>query len=175
MTQYPNDAITYSTEIAGALTEIVYNGGDSTILAVAMQQSNMSSDTTIRCGGDEVAKNYATNYSNVTMNYQCEDGAINILKSGNDDAFIVITYVPYLTGDYSTTTPWFSPLTENSSTSDIYVLPQYTAGDIVISSMLFLLILLTLARYLALALSKIQTKKTFLQYGGGDVEIRKDL
>ena len=171
---YPNDAITHTTEIAGPVTEIVYNGGDNTILAVAMQQSNVSSDTEIRCGSDLVAKNYATNFSNVTMNYQC-DGAIVIAKTGNDDATVVITYVPYLTSEYSTTTPWNLPIPENASTTNLYVLANFSAGEIVISFLIFCLILLKLASLLASALSSIKTKKTFLQYGGGDVEIRTDL
>ena len=108
------------------------------------------------------------------MNYNCES-AIVIAKTGNDDATVVITYVPYLTNNYSTTTFQVLPLDENATTSDIVVLGSFSAGEIVISFLLLSLILLKLASSLASALSNIKTKKTFLQYGGGDVEIRNDL
>lgn len=174
-TMYPNDAITETRVLQGVVSSnFSNNGGPNTILSVAMQQENISSDTIITCDGDLVAQNYATNFSAVTMNYQCLDDII-VSKTGNDEATIIVTYVPYLTSDYSTTTQYgYNPNTEITGTSSIQVYGVYTAGEIIIAFLLTLLIFLKLSEMLVLALSKVQTKKTFLGYSGGDVEIRKD-
>lgn len=172
------DTITYSDEICGRNDDLVVsNANENTILGVAMQQSNNSSDTTIECGNDAVAKNYATNYSHVPMNYQCDDN-IEITKTGNDCAFVIINYVPYLTSDFTTPTgtiATYSPPTEINSAGDIELYGSFNAGEIVISFLLLCLIVLSLAKMLVTALSNIKTNKKYLSYSGGDVEIRNDL
>lgn len=172
---YPNDAITVTNELSGPVSwNASSNGGPNTILAVAMQQSNVSSDTEIRCDGDLVAKNYATNFSNVTMNFQCDDDII-VSKTGNDDATIVITFVPYLTGDYSTSTQYgYNPTANIASTSDVQVYGSISAGEAMIAFLILCSIAISLMVALAQALSNIATKKRFLGYSGGDVEIRDD-
>ena len=173
---FPNDAITKTFELSGPVSQnFSQNGGPNTILAVAMQQSNVSSNTEIICDGDLVAKNYATNFSNVTMNFQCLDDII-VSKTGNDNATIIITYVPYLTSEYSTTTQYgYNPKTQISSSTDITVYGAFSAGEIMISFLLVCLILLSLSKMLVSALSNIKTKKRFLGYSKYDVEIRDDL
>ena len=169
---FPNDAITYFEEISGVVTSYVTPlMDDSTILAVAMQQENVSSDTTVRCGSDEVAKNYATNFSMVAMSYECQNG-INIHKTGNDNAGIIITYVPYLMSEVPGE---YNPPTDISSSTDVSIYGSISAGEVLIVLFLFIIIVMELIKLQLKALSKIQTGKKFLAYSGGDVEIRKDL
>lgn len=167
---YPNDAITYTTEIHGAVTEILTDSGDFTILAVAMQQSNVSSATKLQCGSDLVAQNYATNFSNVTMNYQCDDDIVQIVKTGNDYATVIVTYVPYLTGDYSTTTQFgYNPRTDIASSTDVQFYGSISAGEFIISIILMIGLLFYLMNLLARAIGGIATNRKLLQYHGGDV------
>lgn len=70
----------------------------------------------------------------------------------------------------STSTP---PLIATSS--DIVIVPTFTAGEVLICFFLFALILILLGRGVLAALDRIKTKKTVLGYSGGDVEIRHDL
>jgi len=169
---FPNDTITHGQEYCGQIDLIISSGDQHTVLGVAMQQENNSSDTTVECGNTAIARNYATNYSHVPMNYQCEDN-IELTKTGNDCAFVIINYSTNLSSNYATTT--YNPSTVISSSTDIQLYGSFSAGEIIISFLLLCLILLTLIKLLVSALSNITTKKTYLQYGGGDVEIRKDL
>jgi hypothetical protein len=172
---FPNDTISFSFEFCGQYNNFDVSTLDqSTIVGIAMQQENNSSDTTIKCGNDPIARNYATNYSHVPMNHQCEND-IHVDKTGNDCAFVIINYRPLLSNNYSTTTEVYNPKTEIASTSDVVLYGSFTAGEIVMSFLLLCLIVLALMTQLARALSNIKTKKTFLQYGGGDVEVRDDL
>ena len=68
----------------------------------------------------------------------------------------------------------YNPTTTISTSSDITIYGSFSAGEIMISLLLLLIILLKLLEFMAKALSNFKTKKTFLQYGGGDVEIRED-
>lgn len=179
---FPLDTQTFFYELIGPGTQAVTNnGGPNTILGASIQQGNVSSDSEVLCGTVTVAKNYATNFSHVPMNYQCDDD-IYVTKTGNDAASFVVNYVEYLTNDptnYPTTTleylqDYNPPIGINGTTS-INVYGSFSAGEVLISFLLLCLILLALARSLAQALSNIKTKKKYLQYGGGDVEIRDDL
>ena len=69
----------------------------------------------------------------------------------------------------------FNPTTTIASTSDVQVYGYFSAGEVLISFLLLCIVVLMLINLLVKALSNISTKKTYLQYGGGDVEIRKDL
>ena len=100
----PNDTITKWVEVSGTgNTIVVPHNGTSTILGVAMQQANVSSDTDLRCGNEIIARNYATNFSYVPLNKTCTS-TINIDKTGNDKASLVINYVPYELQKTSTST-----------------------------------------------------------------------
>lgn len=166
---YPNDAITAVQEISGVTTWVITNSGNYTVLAVAMQQQNNASNTIVKCGNDIVAKNYATNFSNVQMNYQCENNILQVSKTGNDSSTVIVTYVPYLTGDYATTTEAYNPSSNIASTSDVKIYGSITAGEVILISLLIMGILLKSFELLASGLSKITTKRKFLRYGGGDV------
>jgi len=62
-----------------------------------------------------------------------------------------------------------------ATTTDIVILPTYTAGEVLISFFLFVLILLQLLQMLLRALDRVKTKRKYLGYAGGDVEIRDDI
>jgi len=69
----------------------------------------------------------------------------------------------------------YAPSTTIASSTDIQIYGSFTAGEVIMAMMMFMLIVIELVKLLARALDPIQTKKTFLAYHGGDVEIRKDL
>lgn len=174
---FPNDSITLFKEISGNTTFVMVSGtAPKTIIGVAMQQSKDLSDTVLLCGSNVLAKNYAKDLPQILMNYQCAQ-PITISKTGNDVSSISLTYVPYFTSDFATTTTenlGFNPTTTIASSTDIQVYGYFSAGDIVISVLLLCLILLKVLRDMASALSGIKTKRKVLQYGGGDVEIIDD-
>lgn len=62
-----------------------------------------------------------------------------------------------------------------ATSTDVVILPQISAGEVLVAFLLFLLILLELFKMTINALDRIKTKKTYLGYSGGDVEIRDDL
>jgi len=176
---FPNDAITTFTEVAGTGNTVVVSGtAKKTILGVSMQQGNNASATVIQCGTTPIAKNYATNFSYVPENYSCQN-TINIQKTGNDSAAVIITYVPYKRSDFATTTAQvaaigYNPSTTISSSSNIRVYGSMSAGEVLIAVMLLMFLILKISELVIKGLSKIVTKKRYLQYGGGDVEIRDD-
>ncbi len=168
---FPYDAITFTTEISGVTSQNIMPGSTpKTVLSVAMQQENQASNTVVECGSNLIAKNYATNFSAVPMSYRCFD-TLRVSKTGNDKSTVIVTYVPY---DISTTTPDYNPSTNIASSSDIKIYGSMTAGEVLISFLIFSLICVLLTRYMIQGLDKIKTKRKYLQYGGGDVEVRED-
>lgn len=100
----PTDTLTIWREVTGNGNTLLVSGSTTkTILGVAMQQGNTSSDTDLRCGTEVIARNYATNFSYVPLNKVCTS-TINIQKTGNDNASLVVNYVPYDLSKKSTTT-----------------------------------------------------------------------
>lgn len=99
---FPKDAITVTTELIGVSNFTIENSTTpKTVLGVAMQQSGSQSDTTLLCGTDQIAKNYSKELSQSLLNYRCSD-VLSLDKTGvGDDAFVIVTYVPY---DMSTAT-----------------------------------------------------------------------
>lgn len=75
----------------------------------------------------------------------------------------------------STKTEIFFSETEISTTSDVVHIPYISSGETMIIYLMIVLIVLQLLYFLATSLSRIQTKKKYLQYNGGDVEQRTDL
>jgi len=172
---FQNDAVTFVTEISGATTNIFTDQGDYTVLMVSMQQANNSSATTIKCGNDLIAKNYATNFSAVPMNYQCTDDILQVQKTGNDSSTVIVTYVPYLTNNYSTTTQFgYNPDGDISTTSDVQVYGAISAGELIIASILLMGIVFFAMSTIARALSGIKLNRKFIKYQGGDVPIDHD-
>lgn len=172
---FQNDAVTYVTEISGVTTDIFTDSGDYTVLSVAMQQANNSSATQVKCGSDLIAKNYATNFSAVQMNYQCADDILQISKTGNDSSTVIVTYVPYLTSDYSTTTQFgYNPDGNIASSSEVQIFGAISAGELMICSILLMLVLFKGMELIARGLSGIQVKRKFIKYQSGDVQIDSD-
>ena len=100
----PTDTVTLFNEVSGTGNTVLVSGTTGkTILGVAMQQQNVASDTDVRCGTTVIARNYATNFSYVPINKVCYD-TINIQKTGNDTASVIVNYVPYDLSLMSTTT-----------------------------------------------------------------------
>jgi len=69
----------------------------------------------------------------------------------------------------------YNPTTTIASSTDIKIYASFSAGEIMISLLLFLLIFIKLVEFIAKGLSNIKTKKKFVGYQGGDVEIREDI
>src|SRR3990172_5569532 len=61
------------------------------ILTVNMRQSGVASDTSIKCAGVTIAKNFAKDVIDVPMNYYCT-GNLTLDKAGTDTSFMQITY-----------------------------------------------------------------------------------
>lgn len=176
---FPSDSITLFQEIVGDTTFNLVPGNDEkTILSVTMQQSKDLSDTIVSCGNNIFAKNYAKDFPQTTMNYKCADDII-ISKTGNDESTVIITYIPYYQNDFyfgsTSNQNVYNPSTEIGTTSDIHIYGSFSAGEIMISFLLMCIIVLSLIKGIAGALSIIQTKKRYLGYSGGDVERREDL
>lgn len=167
---FPNKAVTIAHELVGVSSYDIALGDEFTILGVAMQQSNTSSNTVLKCDDVVIAKNYATNYSHVPMNYRCE-GDIEISKTGNDNAFVIVTYVPYFTDEMSTTTLGYNPIDNIASSTDVKIYGSISAGEIVISSILLILLVIFLMKLLSDGLSNVKTKRKYIKYQSADVPI----
>lgn len=68
----------------------------------------------------------------------------------------------------------YNPTTTIASSSNIAIYGSMSAGEVLIALFLFMLLWLKLMELVARGLSVLKTKKTFLGYSGGDVEIRED-
>jgi len=69
----------------------------------------------------------------------------------------------------------YSPSTSIATSTDISIYGSFTAGEVLISLMLFVMIVIELCKMIASGLSAVKTKKKFLGYSGGDVEVREDI
>lgn len=170
---FPSDAITEHRVLSGVVTESIFDG-ESTLLGFSIQQENQSSISYIQCDGDVISQNYARDLSFNLVHYEC-DGDLQLSKSGNDEASFVVTYIPRFDDAPTTTLQVYNPPVNASSTDSYFLYNSFSAGEIVISILLLLIIFLKMAQLLARGLSTIRTKKIYAQYGGGDVEIREDL
>lgn len=69
----------------------------------------------------------------------------------------------------------YNPTTTINGTSTIAIYASMSSGEVLISLFLLLLIVIEMCKSIAGGLSNINTKKKFLAYNGGDVEVRDDL
>lgn len=69
----------------------------------------------------------------------------------------------------------YNPTTTISSTTDIAIYGSMSAGEILIALFLFILIWIKLLSFIPAALDRVKTKRKFLGYNGGDVEVRDDI
>jgi uncharacterized membrane protein len=104
----PFDTITYTIHIphSGSGTYIISNIFPTTILGFSFNQKNVASDSIIQCGDVKVFDNFATSIPYISLNYLCND-VLKIVKTGNDEAMILVNYVPYNITLNSTSTPLF--------------------------------------------------------------------
>jgi len=75
----------------------------------------------------------------------------------------------------STTGNVYAPPTEISSSTDIQVYGSFTAGELVMSFLMFALIVIELGKIIAHGLAKINTKRMFIRYRDADTEITNDI
>ena len=104
---FPVDAITQSVELFDE-DSFTFDSttNPKTILNISMQQSGLQSATELLCGSTTLAKNYDADLEQVLMNRTCFD-TLSVDKTGiGDDAFIIVTYVPYDTA-VATTLPFY--------------------------------------------------------------------
>lgn len=89
---YPYNAKTIETTIAGNTEQILVLGTNpKIILGVYVQQSGTASETLLLCGTQVFAKNYSKDFSLNLTYRECND-VIKAEKTGQDEAFISLTY-----------------------------------------------------------------------------------
>lgn len=118
---YPKDAKTKTIIIQGNTDEIIITEIPSTILAVRIQQSGTASETMVLCGSDYVALNYAKDFPISLVNYVCND-IVKVEKTGQDQAFISVTYVSYdISQSGSTTASFYNGWTHGEIVNSIFI------------------------------------------------------
>jgi len=110
---------------------------------------------------------------NGTVSYTCTYG-----KPIRHDGSLPSNFVEawnYSSSTCTYTTSMFAPTTTISSSTSIAIYGSMTAGEILMITMMFVLIVIELFKMLTRSLDKIKTKKTFLGYSKSEVEVREDL
>jgi len=69
----------------------------------------------------------------------------------------------------------YAPTTTITASSSIALYGSITAGELLIILFTFIMIILELTKMLIKALDRIRTKKKFLNYSGGEVEVKEEL
>jgi hypothetical protein len=91
---YDNDAVTLVREQVGSGTYTFLPAGSVRyIVGLAVQQSGVASDTLIKCGNNTILRNYGKENNFQQVSIKCND-AISLDKTGNDSAFVTVTYIP---------------------------------------------------------------------------------
>jgi hypothetical protein len=89
---YDYDAVTKSHELMGPGSYELWGSGDRYIVGVSIQQSGVASTSELQCGTTSLVKNYGKDFPYNELNYHCTD-AVNITKTGQDDANFVVTVI----------------------------------------------------------------------------------
>lgn len=172
---FPNQATTIYDEFLSSGMKTLLASSTRTILDIHVQNSNATSTgVTVYCGTNSVI-NEVLDFDgggydfDLLMNKECGSEVKVIADAGNKT---YITYVPYKTSELGMS---YEPKTTIASSTDIQVYGSLSAGEILISLLLFLMIVISVLKGTINMLERIKTKKTFLAYRGGDVEIRDDL
>jgi len=102
----PSDSITYTIEIPnnGAGDYLITGTQTTTVLGFSSIQANVSSNTRLMCGSNQILNNFSKDYLYTDLNYVCND-ILKITKTGNDQAMVIINYVNYNRTQLSTSTP----------------------------------------------------------------------
>lgn len=69
----------------------------------------------------------------------------------------------------------YAPTTSVASSTNIQFFGSFTAGELIISTLMFLLIVIELGKIIANALDKINLHRFFIRYKDSDVEITDDI
>ncbi len=132
---FPIDAQTFFKELQGIDDAVLSTTSPLTILGLSIHQSGTQSESNVMCGSVVVSKSYAKDLPFTFMNFVCNDDLKVEKTAAGDDAFFVITIVPYdITKDSIT------PIATISTASSSYnYIQQFTTGDIVIGlSLIFI-------------------------------------
>lgn len=167
---FPNSALTIYDEINGSGSDLIFDNGSSTILAFTLTQSEPSNVTELQCGGETLAKNYATttNFS-VLLSAPCTEG-VTVENDGPGNVSFSLVYVPYLKTEVQ---PNYEPTLNIATSSDIQVYGSMSAGEAILSLLLLMLIVIELFKTLAQSLRTVNKKRKQLAYSGGDVDINE--
>lgn len=89
-----HDIITLSIELSGNSTSTILSGQDFTIVGIGSAQEKDLSDTIVLINGLPIYKNFAQSVGYIPMNATGTN--LEIIKTGNDEAFLSINYLPYI-------------------------------------------------------------------------------
>jgi len=69
----------------------------------------------------------------------------------------------------------YAPGTTTATSTDIQMYASFTAGEVLMTMLMFILIVIELMKMLSRALDRVKTKKKFLGYSTSEVEIKEEL
>lgn len=69
----------------------------------------------------------------------------------------------------------YAPTTTIASSTDIQVYGSFSAGELVMSFLMFMLLVIELGKIIANGLEKINTKRKYIRYQNADTEITDDI
>jgi hypothetical protein len=142
---FPFDAITKTIVTSGTQTTYIETGNASrTILAVQTTQSNLASNTDIKCGTTEILTNFAKDTQFHLSQFRCA-GDLFIVKTGNDTSQTVITYIN-------------RDIAIDATTSTQRVAAGFTYGEVINGIFLFLILSACTAIAFRLFFQKVRTK-----------------
>jgi hypothetical protein len=140
---FPKEAVSVFIKVAGEQEFEWLASAERTILGVRMQQSGGTSRTIVFCGTEEIAQNWAKDYPQDLMQKYC-NLPIKIKKTGDDTAFISLTYMPFDIATASDLGNFSDDLASVSGIAPLKTFGFMTAGDILIALLLFGLAMLNL-------------------------------
>lgn len=164
---FPNDATTEYSNFVTTGSKVILASSTRTMLNIHVTNTTASSSIKGYCGSVSTPNEFF----DVEDDYPDFDLSLNRV-CGSEVRFSA----PAGTKVYITSVPYDRTVGKTvATTTDILLVPEITAGETILSIFLFLAIMLYMGELLAKSLNKVQTKKRFLGYSGGDVEIRSDL
>jgi hypothetical protein len=146
----PYDTITKTFEIAGIGTASIEIATPSTVLSLHMQQSGTQSNTTLYCGTHKLAQNYDKDYGLDLMNYVCNDTLWLNKTAAGDSSFTSISYVRY---DRNI-----------NNTGGQNIIAGFTYGEIVSTTLLFLILFIGFWSFLAQRIKGVKVQKDYIDY-----------
>jgi len=72
-------------------------------------------------------------------------------------------------------TSMYAPTTTIASSTDIQVYGSFSAGELVMSFLMFMLLVIELGKIIANGMDKINTKRKYIRYQNADTEITDDI